>query len=166
MRWADSEHAHLLWWLHWSTSIPFSLLLGNNKSLHNLHPVIELFFFCSLHFISTLVTHVKCCPRRSVFTDCLSVWSSTQWLTINLIAGSSERRVSDVEHPVRSLSLLVFMSMSLSKSSRWSSVSCSFLATDVSQSAADLRDSVPLCSLRLQTGVDRNLTHSLPLALL
>lgn len=154
-----------------------SLLLSNNKGLYNLHPLIELFFL-SLHFISTLVTHVKCCPR---FLPCsLIVFLSetaekhTEWLTINLIAASSVLFTvlglwcgTPSEFP---FSPLVSMSMSLSKSAHWSYVSCSFLVTDVSQSAADLGDSVSCYSVHFHglaaIGIWLCLSHSLPLALL
>lgn len=132
-----------------------SLLLSNNKGLHNLHPLIELFFpffFWSPHFISALVTRVKCCPPPPPTPPSCSlivflsetVEECAQRLTINLIAAASvQLRAPGLWYGTPSefpFSLPVSTSMSLSKSARWSDVSPSFLVTDVSQSAADLGD--------------------------
>lgn len=134
-----------------------SLLLSNNKSLYNLHPVIELFSF--FFFVPAFHLHFSnSCQVLSTIGPCsLIVFLSgtaekrTEWLTINLIAGSSLLfRVLGLwcgtpsEFP---FSPLISTSMSLSKSAHWSSVSCSFLVTGVSQSAADLPDSVSCYSI-------------------
>lgn len=153
-----------------------SLLLSNNKSLYNLHPVIELFFFVPafhLHFSNSCQVLSAIAPCSLIVFLSGAAENHTEWLTINLIAGSSLFRVLGLwcgtpsEFP---FSPLLSTSMSLSKSTHWSCVSCSFLVTDVSQSAADLGDSVSCYSIHFHglavIGIWLCLSHSLPLALL
>lgn len=124
-----------------------SLLLSNNKDLYNLHPLIELFFVPAFHLcFSNSCQVLSADPPSCSLIVFLSetVEERTQRLTINLIAASSvQLRAPGLWYGTPSefpFSLLVSTSMSLSKSARWSYVSCSFLVTDVSQSAADLGD--------------------------
>lgn len=154
-----------------------SLLLSNNKSLYNLHPLIELFFFVPafhLHFSHSCQVLSAIAPCSLIVFLSGTAENRTEWLTINLIAASSLPFWvlglwcgTPSEFP---FSPLVSTSMSLSKSAHWSSVSCSFLVTDVSQSAADLGDSVSCYSIHFHglaaIGIWLCRSHSLPLALL
>lgn len=148
-----------------------SLLLSNNKSLYNLHPLIELFFVPAfhLHFSNSCQVLSAIAPCSLIVFLSGTAENRTEWLTINLIAASLFRVLglwcgTPSEFP---FSPLVSTSMSLSKSAHWSSVSCSFLVTDVSQSAADLGDSVSCYSIHFHglAVIGIWLSHSLVLSL-